>query len=91
MEVLKRRSTLMAAVTLILGAALGFGIASWTSRSEAASEKAVTKKDDPRPAITRTEEWDPFRQMEQMREEIDRTIRHATEQVRLEPGAAPFV
>ena len=80
----------MAAATLILVAALGFGIAPWTSRSEAVSDQAVTKNDDSRPAITRTEEWDPFREMEQMREEIDRTIRHATEQFRLEPGAASF-
>src|ERR1700709_556097 len=28
--------------------------------------------------------------MEQMREEIDRTIRRATEQFQAEPGAAPF-
>ena len=48
----------MAAVTLIL-AAVGFGIASWTTRSEAASDKAVTKNDDSQPAITRTEEWEP--------------------------------
>jgi HSP20 family molecular chaperone IbpA len=80
----------MAAVTLILAAAVGFGIASWTTRSEAASDKVVTKNDDSQSAITRTEEWDPFRAMEQMREEIDRTIRQATEQFRLEAGAAPF-
>ena len=90
MEVLKRKSTLMAAVTLIVGAALGFGIASWTSRSEAASEsKAVTKNEERRPVITRTEDWDPFREMERMREEIDRTIRRATENFRLD-SAAPF-
>jgi len=88
MEVLKRKSTLMAAVTLIVGAALGFGIATWTSRSEAASEtKAVTKTEDRRPAITRSDDWDPFREMERMREEIDRTIRRATEQFRLDSAA----
>ena len=90
MEVLKRKSTLMAAVTLIVGAALGFGIATWTSRSDAASEKAVTKTEERRPAITRSDDWDPFREMERMREEIDRTIRRATEQFRLDAGAAPF-
>ncbi len=91
MEVLKRKSALMAAVTLIAGAALGFGIATWTSRSEAASNTAVTvtKNDDRRPAITRTDDLDPFREMERMLEEIDRTIRRATENFRLD-SAAPF-
>lgn len=88
MEFLKRKSTLMAGVTLIVGAALGFGIATLTSRSEAASPKTVAKTDDRRPAIARSEDWDPLREMERMREEIDRTIRHATEQFRLD--AAPF-
>ncbi len=92
MEVLKRKSTLLAAVTLIVGAALGFGIATWTSRSEAASNTAVTvtKSDDRRPTTTRTDDWDPFREMERMREEVDRAIRRATEQFRLDTGAAPF-
>jgi HSP20 family molecular chaperone IbpA len=90
MEVLKRKSTLMAAVTLIAGAALGFGIATWTSRSEAASDKAVTKNDDRRSTITRTEDWDPFREMERMREEVDRAIRRATDTFRFDTGAAPF-
>jgi HSP20 family molecular chaperone IbpA len=90
MEMLKRKSTLMAALTLIVGTALGFGIATWTSRSEAASRKPVTKTEERQPVITRSESWDPFGEMERMHEEIDRAIRRATEQFRLDSGAAPF-
>jgi len=93
MEMLKRKSPLMAAVTLIVGVALGVGITTWTSRSEASSAKAVVSSSDKTErtsSIIRSEEWDPFREMERMREEIDRSIRRATEQFRLDPMMAPF-
>jgi HSP20 family molecular chaperone IbpA len=93
METLKRNSTLMAAITLIVGVGLGAGITSWTSRSQAASsnEKVVASADERRPAIARSDEWDPFREMERMREEIDRTIRRATEQFRLDAPSTPWM
>ena len=93
MEVLKRKSALMAAVTLMVGVGLGAGITSWTSRSQAASsnEKVVASADERRPAIARSDEWDPFREMERMREEIDRTIRRATEQFRLDAPSTPWM
>ena len=91
METLKKKSTLLAAVTLIIGVALGAGIVSWTSRSEAASSaKQVDKSEDRRPMITRSESWNPFREMERMQEEIDRVMRRATEQFRMNAGATPF-
>jgi len=91
METLKKKSTLLAAVTLIIGVALGAGIVTWTSRSEAASSKQQTAKNEDRtPAITRSENWDPFREMERMQEEIDRVMRRATEQFRMNAGATPF-
>jgi len=91
METLKKKSTLLAAVTLIIGVALGAGIVSWTSRSEAASSaKQTDKSEDRRPMITRSESWDPFREMERMQEEIDRVMRRATEQFRMNAGTIPF-
>ena len=92
METLKKKSTLLAAVTLIVGVALGAGIVTWTNRSEAASSSATAKArvDDERSAITRSDTWDPFREMERMQEDIDRAIRRATEQFRLGAGATPF-
>jgi HSP20 family molecular chaperone IbpA len=92
MEMLKRKSTLMAAVTLIVGMVLGVGISTWTSRSEAAPSKATvssSNNSDAKPAITHSDEWDPFREMERMREDIDRTIRRATEQFRLDSAMTP--
>jgi HSP20 family molecular chaperone IbpA len=91
METLKKKSTLLAAVTLIIGVALGAGIVTWTNRSEAASSsKEMAKSEDRAPAITRSGNWDPFREMERMQEEIDRVVRRATEQFRMGAGAMPF-
>lgn len=90
MEMLKRKSTWVAAVTLIVGVALGVGISTWASRSEAASGKASASLSDRKPTITRSSDWDPFREMERMREDIDRTIRRATGQFRLDSGSSPF-
>jgi len=94
MEVLKRKSTLVAALTLIIGVGLGLGIGTWTSSSDAASSSAkpatVEKEEARRPSISRSGEWDPFREMERMQEEIDRAIRRATDQFRLGPSSAPF-
>jgi len=91
METLKKKPTLLAAVTLIVGVALGAGIVTWTNRSEAASSsKQATKSEERTPAITRSETWDPFREMERMQDEIDRVVRRATEQFRMGAGAMPL-
>ena len=94
MEVLKRKSTLVAALTLIIGVGLGLGIGTWTSRSDAASSSSkpatVEREEVRRPSISRSGEWDPFREMERMQDEIDRAIRRATEQFRLGPSTEPF-
>ena len=93
MEMLKRKSTVLAALTLLIGVGLGLGIGMWTSRSDAASSSkpaSVEKEELRTPSLTRSGEWDPFREMERMQDEIDRAIRRATEQFRLGPGNAPF-
>ena len=94
MEVLKRKSTLIAALTLIIGVGLGLGIGTWTSRSDAASSSSkpatVEREETRRPSISRSGDWDPFREMERMQAEIDRAIRRATEQFRLSPETEPF-
>ena len=93
MEVLKRKSALVAALTLIIGVGLGLGIGTWTTRSDAASSSktaTVEREEARRPSISRSGEWDPFREMERMQEEIDRAIRRATEQFQLGGEAAPF-
>jgi HSP20 family molecular chaperone IbpA len=41
-------------------------------------------------SVDRTDDWDPFRQMERMHEEIDRAIRDATERFSLGAPATPF-
>jgi len=90
MEMLKRKSTLLAAVTLIIGVGLGLGIGMWTSRSDAASsgKTTVTTEEVRRPSLSPSAgEWDPFREMERMQQEIDRAIRRATDQFRLSPAA----
>jgi HSP20 family molecular chaperone IbpA len=94
MEVLKRKSTLVAALTLIIGVGLGLGIGTWTTRSDAASssksEKVELREEARRPSISRSGDWDPFREMERMQEEIDRAIRRATESFRLGPQRESF-
>ena len=94
MEMLKKKSAVLAALTLIIGVGLGLGIGMWTSRSDAASSSKasnVAKEEVRRPSMARSGEWDPFREMERMQDEIDRAIRRATEQFRLAPGtSAPF-
>jgi HSP20 family molecular chaperone IbpA len=94
MQMLKRRSTLTAAVTLMVGLALGVGITSLTNRSQAASaDKSVaanSANEDKNTPDATSDEWDPFREMERMHEEIDRSIRRATEQFRLEAPSTAF-
>ncbi|HEX8078194.1 MAG TPA: hypothetical protein VF511_10305, partial [Chthoniobacterales bacterium] len=99
MEALKNKTTLVGIVTLIVGLGLGLGIGVWgVSKSQASSPRTVSEKTTS-PTIAKTEpkesslwrdDWDPFRQMQQMQEEIDRTIRRATERFQLGPRATLF-
>jgi HSP20 family molecular chaperone IbpA len=79
-------------VTLIAGLALGLGIGVWSVKNSQASNapNARINSDNQESIVTRSDEWDPFRQMERMQEEIDRAIRNATEQFQLGPGATAF-
>jgi HSP20 family molecular chaperone IbpA len=99
METLKRKTTLVGIVTLIVGLGLGLGIGVWgVSKSQASApgttsrkttSQTIAKADSKEPGLWR-DDWDPFRDMQQMQEEIDRTIRRATERFQLVPGASLF-
>ena len=77
------------------GLALGVGIGVWSLRNTQASSapaakaEATPKVEKQEPGIVR-DDWDPFRQMELMQEEIDRAIRRATEQFRIGPSTSVF-
>jgi HSP20 family molecular chaperone IbpA len=94
MDTIKKTTTMVGIVTLIVGLALGLGVGVWSMKSSQASNApaaqhslSATGKDEPSFA---TNDSDPFRQMERMQEEIDRAIRNATEQFQLGPGATAF-
>ena len=99
----KRKTTLVGVVTLIIGLVLGLGIgvyglgsshASTANSTTTSSTEDVQKKhrdlSEDEQSAESTNAWDPFRRMEQMQEEIDRAIRRATEQFALTPGATAF-
>jgi HSP20 family molecular chaperone IbpA len=99
MEKLKNKTTLVGIVTLIVGLGLGLGIGVWgVSKSQASaprttSEKTssqTTAKAESKASNRSQDDWDPFREMQQMQEEIDRTIRRATERFQLGPSANLF-
>src|SRR5260370_42346101 len=94
MDTIKRKTTMVGIVTLIVGVALGLGVGVWSVKSSQASNVpaaqnslSATGKDEPSFV---TSDSDPFRQMERMQEEIDRAIRNATEQFQFGPGATAF-
>jgi HSP20 family molecular chaperone IbpA len=97
MDTVKRKLTAVGIVTAILGLAVGLGIGVWGIKTSHASDASAStsnttannEKQDSNSA-TRTDQWDPFREMERMQEEIDRAIRNATEQFRLGPSATMF-
>jgi HSP20 family molecular chaperone IbpA len=92
MEIRKRKTTLVGVMTLILGLGLGLAMGVWSTHNSKASSapansvSSQTKTDDSDSRLQTTDPWDPFVQMERMREEIDRAIRRATEQFELGSG-----
>jgi HSP20 family molecular chaperone IbpA len=96
-DMLKKKTTLVGIVTLIVGLALGLGIGVWGIKTTRASSSPrtseVTLKAEPKetkePLVLR-DAADPFRHMQQMQEEIDQVIRRATERFQLGPGASLF-
>jgi HSP20 family molecular chaperone IbpA len=92
MITINRKTTMVGIVTLIAGLALGLGIGVWSVKNSQASNAPAARinSDNQESIVTRSGEWDPFRQMERMQEEIDRAIRNATEQFQLGPGATAF-
>ena len=97
MDTIKKKTTVVGIATLIVGLALGLGIGVWglsntraSSSPRSASTSEVTAKAETREPGVLHDDWDPFQQMEQMQEEIDRTIRRATEHFQLSPHASFF-
>ena len=92
----KREPMLIGIVTLLLGLGLGAGLGAWFVKSSHAdnvprAEQAFTKPARQERAVSNTaDEWDPFRHMERMQEEINRAIRDMTEELELSPGATVF-
>jgi HSP20 family molecular chaperone IbpA len=97
MDTFKKRTTVVGAATLVVGLALGLGIGVWGIRTTQASAPASPKAQADAPktetqeqSAGRSDDWDPFREMERMHQQIDRIIRDATEQFELAPNAGLF-
>jgi HSP20 family molecular chaperone IbpA len=98
MDQSKKRTTAVGLATLVVGLALGLGIGVWAVGNMHASNAAntissttrTTPKAEKFTSGDRPDDWDPFRQMERMQDEIDRVIRNATQQFQLGPGATAF-
>lgn len=100
MDETKRKTTLVGIVTLIVGLGLGLGIGVWGIKTSQASSPRTTSqkttapetiaRNEPKESSALRDDWDPFREMQQMQEEIDRTIRRATERFQLGPSANLF-
>ena len=95
MDAVKRKTAVVGIVTAIVGLVVGLGIGAWgiktSHASDAAKSNTPVKIDQQDSTSTnRTDQWDPFREMERMQQEIDGAIRNATEQFRLGPSATMF-
>jgi HSP20 family protein len=99
METLKSKTTLVGIVTLIVGLGLGLGIGVWGIKtSQASAPRTTSEKSTPETSAKNElknspllrDDWDPFREMQSMQEEIDRTIRRVTERFQLGPNASFF-
>jgi HSP20 family molecular chaperone IbpA len=86
MDTISKKTKRVGIVTLIVGLAIGLGIGVWSAKtlhaSTAPEQQAATSK--------KNTDWDPFRQMERMQEEIDRAIQRATREFETAPNAAWF-
>lgn len=78
--------------TLIVGLAVGLGISVLFVRSLQANDPPAPGNTPRQQASTSnaSPEWDPFRQMQQMQQEIDRAIHRATEEFEAGSKAALF-
>jgi HSP20 family molecular chaperone IbpA len=94
------KTTIVGLITLITGIVLGLGIAVWSTGSSRANSAPTGSRARAHSAVTADlpdsttaphDEWDPFRRLERMQEEIDRAIRHATEQFQIGSGAPGFL
>jgi hypothetical protein len=105
MDEVKRKTTTVGIVTLIVGLAVGLSIGVWgikassagnapsrisTTTSSNSNRNNTVDQNDSSLAKNDWDHWDPFRDMERMHEEIDRAIRDATERFSFAPGATVF-
>jgi HSP20 family molecular chaperone IbpA len=92
MITINRKMTMVGIVTLIVGLALGLGLGVWSVKNSHASNAPAPRINSEKRelTVTKSDDWDPFRQTERMQEEIDRAIRNATEQFQLGPNTATF-
>ena len=97
MDAIKPKMTAVGIVTAIIRLGIGLGIGVWGIKTSHASGAAASTSNTPAnsetrdsTSTTRTDQWDPFREMERMQEEIDRAIRNAPEQFRLGPSGTMF-
>jgi HSP20 family molecular chaperone IbpA len=104
MDSTRKRTTFVGIVTLIVGLGLGLGIGVWGIKTSQASAPRTASdnptsgtasaktepKDSNKDSTLFRDDWDPFRQMQEMQEEIDRSIRRATEHFQLGPNASLF-
>jgi HSP20 family molecular chaperone IbpA len=98
LDTVKKKTTVVGIVTLLVGLVVGVGIGIWGVKTSHAGNAptalssatvAGTPADQNEPAVT-SREWDPFRDMERMHQEIDRAIRKATEEFEFGPSAPLF-
>ncbi len=87
MDRITKRITVVGTVTLIVGLALGLGIGVWSVKNSRAGSVSTVQSSlsSPTPSATAEplfgkNERDPFKEIEQMQEEINRAIRNATKQ-----------
>jgi HSP20 family molecular chaperone IbpA len=94
----KNCTTFVGLATLIIGLVVGLGVGVWSVKTSHASNAPSSKPQsntqssttaDQNQAPTR-DQWDPFREMEHMREQIDKAIHNATEEFKMEPSMAMF-
>src|ERR1051325_6080219 len=99
MDTIRKKSTIVGIATLVIGLGVGLSIGVWgikTSQASAPktnSEKTTSEtagKTESKDSRVLGEDWDPFRQMQEMQEEVDRTIHRATERFQLGPSASLF-